>query len=252
MKETKNELNNHKTNLKKEKSETQIAEQEVAIILHKQDIGKEIRKKVISEQEYFTNLVIENKTKLNKMLSYDGIINSFLRLVNYLNKFSQKESNEKEEIESTRKSFIDNQDNLEKIKKLILTKYKKMHLKISNLSDLFKENQVFIKQKKQQFEIISESLLKKEELLEKVVQPNNDFGSIMRSFIQENQENDEKKSEQIFKASQNISLTGHKINKSKFNFNSDESQDEEDKILREIKIQNKRLLRQVDYLKMLI
>lgn len=218
-----------KSELKKEANETNVAEQEIAILLHKQDVGKEIGSKVDREMAYFSDMLESNRRKLEDLLEENGLLKSFLKVTAFV-----KKGEGEEEIR-----FVDGKGNVEKVCKEVISKFHKMHLKISNLSDAFKDNQTLIKQKRKEFEEKSQKLREKEELLEKVTRPNNDFGTIMKSFIEES-ESGAKKGGYL--------LTGSKPLKKKVRLQmsfQDNFEEAEDKALKELNTINRRLLQMV-------
>jgi hypothetical protein len=171
--------------LQHEKTQMKSEEQEVAILLHKKDVGQEINTKVDGEMKYFKDLVDENKTKLDYLLREEGMLKGFIKLAEYL-----QDEGEIEKIPLDLKNLNDKVF-LKGTSEKLVSKFRKMHLQISNLSDLFKDQQSRIKQKKKEFDEISKKLENKEKLLEKVVQPDNDFKTIVRSFVEEHSKKEE-------------------------------------------------------------
>jgi hypothetical protein len=149
--------------------------------------------------------------------------------------------NEHDNFFSSESNIMDDKKKLKIISKKILNRFKKMHLQISNLSDLFKDCQGLLKNKKKELSKMIEMLYEKEELLNKVVQPNNDFGTIMKSFVEENV-NEEAKN--YILDPQRVQSNSLKKSNFLLSFN-DNDEDKEDKALYQLKNQNKRLLEMV-------
>lgn len=194
------ELSQRRKRLQKYKDDTETAEQEMAILLHKKDACREIRARVHKEQTYFDELILRNRQKLAVLKAEDSFLNQFEKLLAYMDEKEQvctikppprgaqgtreTQMNPKIGLLPTH-SVLDDPKVLAHVCKRGVTLFKKMQLKISNLSDLFKEYQNLIKQKQRKHESISQNLREKEALLAKLVQPSNDFGTIMKSFIEE-------------------------------------------------------------------
>lgn len=256
IKHEKQELSQRKQKLKKCKNDTEVAEQEMAILLHKKDACRDISAQVDKERVYFDQLIHKNHQKLARMKSEDSFLNQFEKLLKYIDK-KEKVCTIKNNIGTAQEvkeakihaklgilphhAVLDDPEMLVLISERVITLYKKMQLKISNLSDLFKDYQNLIKQKQQKHDSICRSLRDKEALLAKVVQPNNDFGTIMKSFIEES---DNKNASQCRGLSQKSKQTANNRSQVLAAFqNADE--DHEDKTLRGMQSQNRRLLQLV-------
>ena len=229
-------LETRRKELKREKTEMKSAEQEVAILLHKRDVGRDMSRKVDGEMEYFSGLVQENRARLDVLLEEDGVLRGFLRLADFL---EQSGEGLKQKVDL---ALLDDPKRLSLLGRRLVSKFRKMHLHISTLSDLFKDNQGRIKQKKTELEHISRQLLHKERLLEKVVQPDNDFQAIAKSFFDDiSLEGD--RVDVLFERSRENKLGKlWKSIKSETYYSNQNITDDNDKSLKEAKATNRRLL----------
>jgi hypothetical protein len=86
IKEEQQEMKQKKLELKKTKNETNVEEQEVAILMHKTDVGKDMKLKALKEEKYFENLITENTEKLSELTKESGVLRGFERVIEYIKK----------------------------------------------------------------------------------------------------------------------------------------------------------------------
>lgn len=180
----------------------------MAILLHKKDAYCDIRRGVDKEQDYFERLIRENQSKLDALKAEGGALRQFEALVAFVAQKEraepewgksqieisklEKECKEESKQEAVSKvgllpphTILDDAEVLGKVVAKMVSLYKKMQLRISNLSGQFRDLQSRIEQRTGKFEQICQSLEAKESLLARKMQPGGDFGSVMRSFIEE-------------------------------------------------------------------
>ena len=140
-------------------------EQQLALTLYYQDLGETHMKEILQVFSNVEQNAKENLQKLQMLESEDGFIYKFQEIV----------------------TFVKANGSLNQQKKKIKDHFRIMHLRIVDLYEDFKKFQIIKEQTKVEFEIVYDNLMKKEKLLERVTEPENDFNDIMKSFIDKNQ-----------------------------------------------------------------